>query len=219
MRKHSLRSSPAGRVCGPLTPSQAAGVIGGRGGQDCCRTILVTSAGQSGIAHAQLSFQGGMIMLGSARQGDYDRLITQPDEIDGAVTQAPYVFVEDAGRPLRPGQGGGRRNRAGDQDRGLWRPRLHLPRPRGPRLELRYLPPVGRRGLLREAFTGAAPGRSAGGRSSGGRPWLTSAAVRSGYRGFGDFQPSGYFSLACSSETAGTMMTSSPSFQLTGVAT
>ena len=37
-----------------------------------------------------------MIMLGSARQGDYDRLITQPDEIDGAVTQAPYVVVEDA---------------------------------------------------------------------------------------------------------------------------
>jgi hypothetical protein len=37
--------------------------------------------------------------------------------------------------------------------------------------------------------------------------------------GLGDFHPAGYFSLASASETAGTMMTSSPCFQLTGVAT
>ncbi len=37
--------------------------------------------------------------------------------------------------------------------------------------------------------------------------------------GFGACQPSGNFSLASSSETAGTMITSSPCCQLTGVAT
>src|ERR1700730_6550293 len=37
--------------------------------------------------------------------------------------------------------------------------------------------------------------------------------------GFGDFQPPGYACLASASETAGTMMTSSPCFQFTGVAT
>jgi len=35
----------------------------------------------------------------------------------------------------------------------------------------------------------------------------------------GDFQPPGYFCRASSSDTAGTMMTSSPGFQFTGVAT
>jgi hypothetical protein len=37
--------------------------------------------------------------------------------------------------------------------------------------------------------------------------------------GFGAFQPPGNFALAASSETDGTMITSSPSCQLTGVAT
>ena len=37
--------------------------------------------------------------------------------------------------------------------------------------------------------------------------------------GFTAFQPLGNSSLASSSDTAGTMMTSSPSFQLAGVAT
>jgi len=37
--------------------------------------------------------------------------------------------------------------------------------------------------------------------------------------GFGDFQPPGYACLASASETAGTMMTSFPCFQFTGVAT
>src|ERR1700678_1651158 len=37
--------------------------------------------------------------------------------------------------------------------------------------------------------------------------------------GFGDFQPLGYFCFASSSVTAGRMITSSPCFQFTGVAT
>src|SRR5579863_7572797 len=37
--------------------------------------------------------------------------------------------------------------------------------------------------------------------------------------GLGDFQPSGYFCFASSSETEGRIITSPPSFQLAGVAT
>ena len=48
------------------------------------------------IAHAQLSFGNGMIMLGSVVDSEYGRLITQPDEIGGAETQSAYVIVSDA---------------------------------------------------------------------------------------------------------------------------
>jgi uncharacterized glyoxalase superfamily protein PhnB len=50
-----------------------------------------------GIAHAQLSFGNGMIMLGSVQNNsDWGRLIKQPDEIGGAETQSAYVVVTDA---------------------------------------------------------------------------------------------------------------------------
>jgi uncharacterized glyoxalase superfamily protein PhnB len=48
------------------------------------------------IAHAQLSFGNGMIMLGSVVDSDFGRLMKQPDEIAGAETQTPYVIVADA---------------------------------------------------------------------------------------------------------------------------
>jgi uncharacterized glyoxalase superfamily protein PhnB len=48
------------------------------------------------IAHAQLSFGNGMIMLGSVVDSEYGRLIKQPDEIGGAETQSAYVIVTDA---------------------------------------------------------------------------------------------------------------------------
>lgn len=50
------------------------------------------------IAHAQLSFGNGMVMLGSLRPDDseWGRLMTQPDEIGGAETQSPYLIVMDA---------------------------------------------------------------------------------------------------------------------------
>ena len=48
------------------------------------------------IAHAQLRFGNGMIMLGSVVDSEYGRLVKQPDEIDGAETQSPYVVVSDA---------------------------------------------------------------------------------------------------------------------------
>src|SRR5579859_2139851 len=48
------------------------------------------------IAHAQLTLGAGMIMLGSVTSGtDYGALIRQPDEMDKAETQSPYLYVAD----------------------------------------------------------------------------------------------------------------------------
>jgi uncharacterized glyoxalase superfamily protein PhnB len=50
------------------------------------------------IAHAELSFGNGMIMLGSVleQETQFGRLMKQPDEIGGAETQSSYVVVNDA---------------------------------------------------------------------------------------------------------------------------
>jgi uncharacterized glyoxalase superfamily protein PhnB len=48
------------------------------------------------IAHAQLLFGNGMIMLGTAVTTNFGRFMKQPDEIGGAETQTGYLFVPDA---------------------------------------------------------------------------------------------------------------------------
>ena len=50
------------------------------------------------IAHAQLTFGNGMIMLGSVtnKESEWGRLIKQPGEIGGAETQSAYLMVADA---------------------------------------------------------------------------------------------------------------------------
>jgi uncharacterized glyoxalase superfamily protein PhnB len=59
---------------------------------------LVVPNEDATIAHAQLSFGNGMIMLGSVpkNETEFGRLMKQPDEIGGAETQSAYVVVEDA---------------------------------------------------------------------------------------------------------------------------
>ncbi len=57
---------------------------------------LVVPGEKETIAHAQLTFGNGMIMLGSGGNGEYDKLIRQPSEIGGSVTQSPYLVVADA---------------------------------------------------------------------------------------------------------------------------
>jgi uncharacterized glyoxalase superfamily protein PhnB len=53
--------------------------------------------GEAGtIAHAELRFGNGMIMLGSVLETQFGRLMKQPDEIGGAETQSAYVVVNDA---------------------------------------------------------------------------------------------------------------------------
>ena len=50
------------------------------------------------VAHAQLSFGNGMVMIGSVlkNETEFGRLMKQPDEIGGAETQSAYVVVNDA---------------------------------------------------------------------------------------------------------------------------
>ena len=55
---------------------------------------LVVPGEDGRIAHAQLTFAGAMVMLGSAGRGGYDDMIVQPAQA-GAETQAPYIIVED----------------------------------------------------------------------------------------------------------------------------
>src|SRR5512145_372114 len=59
---------------------------------------LVVANEDGTIAHAQLSFGNGMIMLGSVLKNRtaFGRLMKQPDEIGGAATQSLYIVVNDA---------------------------------------------------------------------------------------------------------------------------
>jgi uncharacterized glyoxalase superfamily protein PhnB len=59
---------------------------------------LVVPNDDGSIAHAQLSFGNGMIMLGSVLkvETEFGRFIKQPDEIGGAETQSAYIVVSDA---------------------------------------------------------------------------------------------------------------------------
>jgi len=57
---------------------------------------LVVPDESGGIAHAQLSFGDGMMMLGSVRDNEWGRFIKQPDEIGGAATQSIYLVAPDA---------------------------------------------------------------------------------------------------------------------------
>jgi uncharacterized glyoxalase superfamily protein PhnB len=56
---------------------------------------MVVPGENNTIAHAELSFGNGMIMLGSRKDTDYGRLLTEPRQA-GAVTQGLYVIVDDA---------------------------------------------------------------------------------------------------------------------------
>lgn len=56
---------------------------------------LVVDGAEGGVAHAQLTYRHGMIMLGSARDDEFGRLNRHPHDA-GGVTQSPYIVVEDA---------------------------------------------------------------------------------------------------------------------------
>lgn len=53
--------------------------------------------GENGaIVHARLVFGNGMIMLGSARAGEFDGFQKPPSALGGVVSQSPYIIVGDA---------------------------------------------------------------------------------------------------------------------------
>jgi uncharacterized glyoxalase superfamily protein PhnB len=59
------------------------------------RHLVVPGEGGT-IAHAQLTFGNGMIMLGSARDDAFGRLQRTPAEVGGVGTESPYIIVADA---------------------------------------------------------------------------------------------------------------------------
>jgi uncharacterized glyoxalase superfamily protein PhnB len=68
---------------------------------------LVVPNDDGTIAHAQLSFGNGMIMLGSIGDSPFNRLMAQPDEVGGRQTQCPYLVVADADAVYRQAQAAG----------------------------------------------------------------------------------------------------------------
>ena len=57
---------------------------------------LVVPGENGTVAHAQLSFGNGMIMLGSAREDEFGQWVKPPRETGDIGTQSAYVIVEDA---------------------------------------------------------------------------------------------------------------------------
>lgn len=56
---------------------------------------LVVPGEENTVPHAQLTFQGNMIMLGSVRDDEFGKMQQTPKETGGIVTQSVYIIVED----------------------------------------------------------------------------------------------------------------------------
>jgi uncharacterized glyoxalase superfamily protein PhnB len=56
---------------------------------------LVVPMEDGGVAHAQLVFGNGMVMLGSARDDEFGKLQAPLNDVDGAVSQSPYIIIPD----------------------------------------------------------------------------------------------------------------------------
>jgi len=56
---------------------------------------LVVEDGEGGIAHAQLTLGGSMIMISTARADEFGNLQSTPAAL-GGTTQSPYMVVPDA---------------------------------------------------------------------------------------------------------------------------
>lgn len=57
---------------------------------------LVISNDDGSIAHAQLGFGNGMVMLASMSDTEFGRLMKQPEQLGGVNTQSCYLIVSDA---------------------------------------------------------------------------------------------------------------------------
>lgn len=66
-----------------------------------CRVIgftrhAVYEGGDGTIGHAELTINGGMIMLGSAKDDEFARRFKSPDELGDIETCSAYIIVPDA---------------------------------------------------------------------------------------------------------------------------
>jgi len=57
---------------------------------------LVVPGESQTIAHAQLVFGNGMVMLGSALDREFDKLQKPPSAAGSVPSQSPYIILEDA---------------------------------------------------------------------------------------------------------------------------
>ncbi|CAN7543783.1 VOC family protein [Pseudoduganella sp. LjRoot289] len=104
-----------------------------------CRTLgfersLVVPNEDGSIAHAQLSYGNGMIMLSSIFDTEFGKLMTQPSDTGMKVTQSCYLIVNDADQvharavdagapiimPLQDEEYGGRGFTCRDPEGQLW---------------------------------------------------------------------------------------------------
>jgi len=57
----------------------------------------VYASPEGGVAHAQLTFGQGMIMLSSVNaESVWGKLMCQPEDVGGVETQSAYIVVQDA---------------------------------------------------------------------------------------------------------------------------
>ncbi len=56
---------------------------------------FVVPDGKGGVAHAQLTFGNGMIMLSSAHDDEFGTMQRPLESADAPVSQSPYVIVTD----------------------------------------------------------------------------------------------------------------------------
>jgi len=56
---------------------------------------VVYDGPEGSIGHAELTLNGGMIMLGSAKDDEHGKRFKSPDEVDGMETGSAYVVVAD----------------------------------------------------------------------------------------------------------------------------
>jgi uncharacterized glyoxalase superfamily protein PhnB len=66
---------------------------------------LIVPDDKGGIAHAELKFGGGMIMLGTAREDAFGELVKPAS--GGAVTSSVYIVVQDVDEHYRRAQAAG----------------------------------------------------------------------------------------------------------------
>lgn len=56
---------------------------------------LVVPGENNTIAHAQLVLDNSMIMLGSARDNEFDKLVGTPRDLNGVNTQTAYIIIPE----------------------------------------------------------------------------------------------------------------------------
>lgn len=56
---------------------------------------LVVLDPSGAVAHAQLTYANGMIMLGSAKNNEFSKLVKSPSESGAIGSQSVYIIIED----------------------------------------------------------------------------------------------------------------------------